>query len=210
MPGKGNSYQQIISIALATLEKTGELPKTLGSLSGASYGPNPDEITRSFKTIEALRTAVIDHGTVLLADAMGRAMATADADEPKAQLLALSTAFFDWGIDNRNLFKLLATALFDPSDSEGEVLAMHRHAIRDLVERKLRESQTRGLISDKLQLSILLANTHSMVLGISSMLVLDRPDPWYKGDETDLRTLSHQLVEHYISLLFPGNDQGDG
>lgn len=207
MPGKGNSYQQIISIALATLEKTGEFPKSLGSLSGASSGPATDEIIESFKTIEALHTAVLDHGTVLLADSMGRAMATADANEPRAQLLALSKAFFDWGLDNRNLFKLLATALFDPSDSEGEVLSMHRHAIRDLVERKLRESQTRGLISDKLPLEILAANTHSMVLGISSMLVLDRLDPWYKGDIKDIRTLCHKLVENYIDLLFHSSDK---
>lgn len=205
MPGKGNNYQQIISVALQMLEQTGEFPTSLGSLSGHVSGLSPEEVTGSFPSIDKLRTAAIDHGTVLLADAMGRAMATADANEPKAQLLALSTAFFDWGLDNKALFRLLATALFDPCDSEGELLTLHRHAIRDLVERKLREGQSRGLINDKLSPEVLLANTHSTVLGISSMLVRNRLDPWYKGDITDIRALAHQMVALQIELMFPAS-----
>lgn len=206
MSGKGNNYQQIISIALKMLEKTGEFPTSLGSLSGHASGLSAEDVASNFKTIEALHTAVVDHATVLLADSMGRAMATADADDPRAQILALSTAFFDWGLANRTLFSLLAKAMFDPRESDGEMLTMHRHAIRDLVERKLRESQTRGLISDKLPLTILLANTHCIVLGISSMLVQDRIDPWYKGEKTDLRTLCHQVVTLQIDLMFNSRD----
>lgn len=206
MPGKGNNYQQIILIAVQLLEKTGEFPTSLGALSGEISGMSADEVAGDFQSIEALHTAVVDHATVLLADAMGRAMATADADDPHAQLLALGTAFFDWGFANRALFSLLAKALFDPCASEGEVLARHRHAIRDLVERKLHESQARGLISDRLPVPILLTNTQSIILGISSMLVQDRLDPWYKGDKIDLRTLCHRMVELQIDLMFHNRD----
>lgn len=202
MTGKGNTYQQIITIALTILEKTREFPTTFEELSGGSAGLTVEGITENFKTIEALRGAVIDHSTVLLADVMGRAIARADAGDPKAQVLALGLAYFEWGAQNPAMFGLLASALFVPRRSEVGILGMHRHAIRDLVERKLREGQTRGLIDSSLSLPILTSHLHCTCLGISSMLLHGLPDPWYKGEPIDLGTMCGKIFALHVDQLF--------
>lgn len=200
MAGKGNNYQQVIAAALGSIERTGSLPQSLSSLSAAT-GLSSGEIRKSFDSVETLRTGLIDHGITLLADAMGQSVARASPNDPKAQLCALGRAFFDWGDRNRALFGILASALNDPRIAEGSILDMHRKSIRELVERKLRECQNRGLLPSHVSMDLVTANIHSMILGISSMLIYNRADPWYGGEVTDIRVLANQMVDLYMDQV---------
>lgn len=203
MTSKGNTYQQVILVALKKVEETGQIPQSLTSLSDAT-GLSSSDIQQSFESVDALRTGLIDHGITLLADTMGQAIARACPDDPKAQLRALSRAFFEWGGANRALFGLLASALMDPAISKGSILDMHRHSIGELVRRKLNECLNRGMIPAEAPLGLYLAGLHSTILGISSMLIHNRLDPWYDGPVNDLTELSNQMMDMFIDKLIPG------
>ncbi|WP_148292587.1 TetR/AcrR family transcriptional regulator [Paracoccus aminophilus] len=191
----------MIAAALRTLEDTGQLPQSMQELAKNS-GVTTVDVLESFTSSDALRIALIGHGLVRLADALREGVVSADPEDPTAQLRALSQAYFAWGAHNRALFRLLATALLDPAVAEGSELERYRHSIRDLVMKKFAECQSRGLIRSDADLQIILANTHSILLGVSSTLVNDRRDAWYEGEATDLQQLADEMMKAYFDQIF--------
>lgn len=202
MAGRGNKHQKMIAAALRTLDATGHLPQSSLEL-GESLGFTTAEVHESFDSLEALRTGLIDHGLVLLADAIRQDIVQVDPGDPVRQIKALAGAFFHWGAENRALFRLLASALVDPIIAEGSVMELHRHSIRELVMKKLRECQAMGLLPEDADLQLIIANSHSITLGVSSMLVHGRRDAWYEGEITDLEELSRKMLDLYIDQMIP-------
>ena len=201
MNGKGNTYQELIAYALQSLEENGQLPQTLQELAFAS-GLSDAEVYECFASIHALNTGLIDQGLVLLTDAIRQGIIQADPTNPVAQLRALSRSYFSWGAQNRGLFRVLANALVSPATAIGSDMEMHRTSIRELVLKKLRESQTMGLIAPEADLHILMANFHSLFLGISTMLTQDHRDSWYTGPISDLELLAHSMMDQFIDHMF--------
>lgn len=197
MVGKGNTYQQLIDAALRNFEETGQLPQNVQELARTS-GLSGNEIRSTFSSADKLRSALIDHGTVLLSDSIRMGMVQAGANDPREQLRALYTAFFKWGGENRTLFGLLATALMDPDFAEGSSLYMHRQSIRELALRKLKECQDLGLIAAHVDLNLMAANAHSLTLGISSMLLYNRTDAWYGDGGEDVTALAIRMMDLYL------------
>ncbi len=197
---KGNNYQNVITGALRVAEETGRLPGNFKDLERSS-DLTDEEISRDFASMEALRAGLIDHGLTLLADALAGAAVHADPHDPRDQIMAMSRAFFSWGAENRALFALLGQALLDPKLAKGSVLERHRSAIRDLVLRKLKECQGLGMIPEDADLDLMLASTHSLILGASSMLIYNRLDNWYTPECKNVETLAIAMLDQFFKTM---------
>lgn len=197
MVGKGNTYQQLIDAALRSFEETGQLPQNVQELARTS-GLTGNEIRDTFSSADKLRSALIDHGTVLLSDAIGVQMVKAQANDPREQLRALYNAYFKWGGENRTLFGLLATGLIDPNFSNGSSLQMHRQSLLQLTRRKLKECRELGLIPEHFDLNIMAANAHSLMLGISAMLLYNKPDACCSDATEDAISQALRMMDLYL------------
>ena len=202
MNGSGNRYQELIAIALRSLDNTGQLPHSLQELAALAEVPQ-SEIEEVFPSILLLRGGLINHGLALLAEDIRQGVVAADPANPCAQIKALARAYFTWGSMHRALFRVMASALFDPEIAASSDFDLHRNSIRNLMEKKLHESQSLGQIPADRDLGVVMANLHAVVLGISSMLTQGRLDPWYKGPVTDTEELALMMIEAFIDQTIP-------
>lgn len=200
MAAKGNSYQQVIAHTLRLIDETGQIPDNLRVLVESSGLEGP-EVLESFPSHAAVLSALIDHGVVLLSDALRNAAINADPLDPRAQLYAMGQELFSWGGQNRSLFKILASALTNPHLAEGTGLDIYRNSIRQLVLRKLTECQKLGSLKPDIDIELLLANIHSHILGISLMLVYDRQDAWYHSACDDLAGLAKRMMGQFSDRM---------
>lgn len=206
MGARGNNYQELISAALRMFETTGQLPSTPEELAEAAE-IDVDKVRAIFATRSDLRRALINHGIALVSDKIRLATTSADPQDPLDQLKSLSHAFFGWGFDNAALFGLMARALSDPDIAHGSTLDMHRASILELVLRKLKEAQDIGRIPADVNLDLVAAAIHCTSLGISSMIIHRQPDPWYRGEETSLKTLAFDIMDVQLDRVFGGTER---
>lgn len=202
MAAKGNIYQQVIAHALQAIEKSGQIPDNLRDLIEKSDLNSP-EILESFPSHTAVLSALIDHGVVLLSDAIRNAAIKADPLDPRAQLRSMGQVLFIWGGQNRSLFKILASALTNPHLAQGTNLDIYRNSIRQLVIRKLTECQKLGSLEPDIDIGLLLANIHSHILGVSLMLVYDRQDAWYHSACDDVSDLAMRMMDQFSDRMIP-------
>ncbi|GEM_PF-5992478 len=205
MNGEGNEYQELIAAALRSLETKGQLPHSVRELAFSSNMTEAEALVY-FADIIAVRTALIDQALVLLADAIRAAVVQADAQDPVAQLKALGCGYFGWGANNLALFGLLANGFLNPANASGSKLEQYRHSIRDLVAKKFREAMQIGRLAPDSDLEILMANSHCITLGISSMLTLNQRDAWYEGDIQNVEKLAHEMICLYFDQIFSAAD----
>ncbi len=206
MNSEGNAYQELIATALRAIEANGQLPQSMRELAFLSGIPE-DVALRYFPTIFALRTALIDQSLVLLADAIRVGVVLVDPHDPVAQLKALGQSYFSWGVANRAMFGILASGFFNPAQAEGSKLELYRQSIRDLITKKFREAMSIGRLDPNADMDLLIANSHSITLGMSSMLMLNRRDAWYQGEIMDVETLAHAMIAQHFDLIFPSPAQ---
>lgn len=202
MNGSGNKYQELIAIALRSLETTGRFPQSLQELAISTQIPLAD-IEEIFPSIGLLRGGAINHGLALLAEDIRQAVVAADPANPCAQIKALARAYFTWGATHRGIFRVMASALFDPDIAASSDFDLHRNSIRNLVQKKMTESQSLGQIPADRDLGVVMANLHSVVLGISAMLTQGRIDPWYSGTITDTEELALKMIDAFIDQSIP-------
>lgn len=202
MNGSGNKYQELIALSLRALDNSGQLPQSLQELADLAETPLA-EVTEVFPSIQLLRGGLINHGLALLAEDIRQGVVAADPANPCAQIKALARAYFTWGSVHRGLFRIMASALFDPDIAASSDFDLHRNSIRNLVEKKIHESHSLGQIPADRDLGVIMANLHSVVLGISTMLTQGRLDPWYNGPITETEVLALKMIEAFIEQAIP-------
>lgn len=201
MQAQGNAYQEMIAAGLRWLETRKGPPSDIAEVAQTA-GISPEDAREAFADVAALRIALLDHAVILLSDQLRAGVVAADPTDPGIQLLALSDTYFQWGARNLPLFQLMGRALLDPSLAVGSNLDLYRGSIAVLVRKKLLEGQSLGMIDQSVDIEILMANTHSILLGASAMLVNCRADLWYRGEISDLEALARRMMTTYFHQIF--------
>jgi AcrR family transcriptional regulator len=195
----GNLIDALIAATVELIETKGVENVSLRDVS-KRVGVSPGAPFRHFKSKSELLTAVAEQSMSRLTQAVEKALANCENDDPIAKLTSIGRGYLDWALGNPTHFQIISSrTLIDFQRSE--TLVKQNEDIRQLMLEIVARGQATGRIRTDASPHEVVVNARAFAYGLARMAV-DGHFPEWRVTGAPRKAAEHALG-FYIRTLMP-------